>query len=328
MSRFARAFLPLAVIAVAATFACDNQQRDTATLRRTTRMEAASPYSTRADSASFGDEPRKAFGAVGGARTAERRALPVAAPDSGGAEAQTPTTPPEVVPGSMLIRVGEASLQVDSLDIGIQRIREVARRTNSVIANTSMAGGREQTRSASLELRIPSDRFDEAVNGLSPIGKLDSINVTAQDVGEEFVDVQARVANARRLEQRLVELLASRTGKLSDVLNVERELARVREQIERYEGRMRYLRARSSISTLTVAVHEPFPIVADHPGARPMRDAFVQAWKNLVGFTAGIIVSLGVLIPLGIIFGALILLGRRFFPTLRLSPNTPSNKSS
>ena len=78
--------------------------------------------------------------------------------------------------------------------------------------------GKEQTRAASLELRIPSEHFDEAVNGLSPIGKLESVNVNVQDVGEEFVDVQARMVNARRLEQRLIDLLANRTGKLTDVL--------------------------------------------------------------------------------------------------------------
>ena len=235
--------------------------------------------------------------------------------DASGEEgSEAPPQQPEVAPGSMLVRTGEASLQVDSLEIGIARIRDVARRTGAVIANTSMEGGKQQTRAASLELRIPSERFDEAVNGLAPIGKVESVSVTVQDVGEEYVDVQARVANARRLEQRLVELLATRTGKLADVLTVERELARVREQIERYEGRMRYLRTRASISTLSIGIHEPYPIVAEHPGERPIRDAFVQAWRNLVGVTAGLIASLGVVIPLGILVVGLALLARRWFP--------------
>jgi hypothetical protein len=189
-----------------------------------------------------------------------------------------------------------------------------------------MEGGKQQTRAASLELRIPSERFDEAVNGLAPIGKLESVNVSVQDVGEEYVDVQARVANARRLEQRLVELLATRTGKLADVLTVERELARVREQIERYEGRMRYLRTRASISTLSIGIHEPYPIVAEHPGDRPIRDAFVQAWRNLVGVTASLIASLGVVIPLGVLVVALIFIGRRWLPFRALSPTTKSSE--
>lgn len=256
-------------------------------------------------------------GLVGGVAGKTRAVLEnaQAETDALGAEAtEAPPQQPEVAPGSMLVRTGEASLQVDSLESGIARVRDVARRTGAVIANTSMEGGNQQTRAASLELRIPSERFDEAVNGLAPIGKVESVNVTVQDVGEEYVDVQARVANARRLEERLVELLAHRTGKLADVLNVERELARVREQIERYEGHMRYLRTRASISTLSIAIHEPYPIVADHPGERPIRDAFVQAWRNLVSVTAGLIASLGVVIPLGILVVGLALAARRWFP--------------
>jgi hypothetical protein len=266
-------------------------------------------------------QPVAPFGAVGGRVAADTSAavpLPAASPGPKSDATPTDAAMPgeEGQPGSMLVRVGAASLQVDSLDAGIARVRDVARRTGAIVANTQMEGGRERTRSASLQLRIPSEHFDDAVNGLAPIGKLESVNVNVEDVGEEYVDVQARVANARRLEQRLVELLATRTGKLADVLSVERELARVREEIERYEGRMRYLRSRASVSTLTVSVHEPYPIVADRPGARPIRDAFVQAWRNLVGFTAGFIELLGVLIPLGVIVVVLVVVGRRVIPNV------------
>ena len=221
----------------------------------------------------------------------------------------------DVLPGAMLVRTGQASVQVDSLEVGIARVRDVARRTGAVVANTSMQGGKDQLRSASIELRIPSVRFDEAVDGLSPIGKLESVNVSVEDVGEEYVDVQARMENARRLEQRLLQLLATRAGKLSDVLNVEHELARVREEIERYEGRLRYLRTRASVSTLTVNVHEPPPLVATRPGEHPIREAFVHAWRNLVGVTAALIASLGVLLPLGVLAGVLFAVGRRLLPS-------------
>ena len=247
-------------------------------------------------------------------------------PTIGGVRASSEASKPsqatqQITPGSMLVRVGQASLEVDSLEVGIGRVRDMARRTGAVIANTSMEGGREQVRTASLELRIPSERFDEAVNSLRPIGKLESVSVSVQDVGEEYVDVEARMVNARRLEQRLIELLANRTGKLADVLSVEHELARVREQIERYEGRLRYLRSRASISTLTLSVHEPFPIVADRPGTHPIRDAFVQAWRNLISLTAAIIASLGVILPLGLIVIVVALVGRRVIPARIFHPS-------
>jgi hypothetical protein len=182
------------------------------------------------------------------------------------------------------------------------------------IANVSLQSGSQQMRSATLEIKVPSAKFDQAVTGLSAIGKVESVNVSAEDVGEEFTDITARVSNARRLEERLITLLANRTGKLQEVLSVERELARVREEIERYEGRLRYLRTRAAISTLAVIVHEPSPLLGPPPGRNVIVEAFKDAWRHFVGFVAGLIESLGVLVPLALILGAIWLGLRRWQP--------------
>jgi len=202
---------------------------------------------------------------------------------------------------SMIIRTGFAGIEVDSIDAAIARVRALAQRVGGFVANTQVQGGKDQLRTASLEVKIPSDRFDEALAGLAPIGKVESVNVNAQDVGEEFVDIAARVENAHRLEARLIALLANRTGKLQEVLSVERELARIREEIERYEGRMRFLRARVALSTLTIAVHERAPIIVPIAGDGPIVVAMRDAWRNFVGFVATLIASLGVLVPLGVL---------------------------
>ncbi|HEX6574155.1 MAG TPA: DUF4349 domain-containing protein [Gemmatimonadaceae bacterium] len=202
---------------------------------------------------------------------------------------------------SMLIRTGGASIEVRELDPAIMMVRQLATQLGGYVANSSITGGRDQIRSATLELKIPAARYDQAVGGLGAIGKVESVNTNVEDVGEEYVDIDARVANAKRLEERLVNLLATRTGKLEDVLAVERELARVREEIERYDGRLRYLRTRAAVSTLTITVHEPAPILGQNPGDNPIVGALKQAWRNFVGFVAWCIASLGVLVPLGAI---------------------------
>jgi hypothetical protein len=245
-------------------------------------------------------------GAAGGAAGGMQRAAP---PDGmatlsasvgfGDAGAQQPAG--EVLAPAMIIRTGQVVVEVDSLDRAVARVRQIAAQFGGYVASTSFTGGDNQVRGATLELKLPAARFDEALAGLRPIGKVETENVAAQDVGEEFVDVTARVTNARRLEQRLIDLLARRTGKLEDVLAVERELARVREAIERYEGRLRYLRTRSAVSTLAVTVHEPRPVLASQPGVNPIAEAFRDAWRNFVALTAGVIASMGVLIPLGVV---------------------------
>ncbi|MGQ0714642.1 MAG: DUF4349 domain-containing protein [Gemmatimonadaceae bacterium] len=215
---------------------------------------------------------------------------------------------------SMLIRTGTAQLEVDSLEIAMQQVRDLAQRLGGIIANTQLASGRDQIRSATLEMKIPAARWTDALTGLAPIGKVEALNEHTEDVGEEYVDVTARVRNARRLESRLIELLGNRTGRLSDVLAVERELARVREEIERYEGRLRYLLNRVQMSTLTVTVHEAYPVVSARGETGVLGDAFKQAWRNFVGFIAGIISLTGILIPLAVLGVVAWLVWRRWRP--------------
>ncbi len=204
------------------------------------------------------------------------------------------------VAAGMVIRTGQTSIEVDSLEQAVSQVRLLAGRIGGYVANTTMQTGRGQLRSASLELKIPAQRFEEGLGGLAPIGKLESVNVNAEDVGEEFTDVTARMGNSRRLESRLIDLLATRTGKLKDVLDVEQELARVRGEIERYEGRLRYLRAHAVLSTLTIYVHEPLPVVG-HAGSSVIGEAFKQAWRNFVALVAACIRGLGIVIPLGVL---------------------------
>lgn len=220
------------------------------------------------------------------------------------------STLPDIA-SNMIIRTATASVQVDSLEPAVALVRELATRLGGYVGSSGIVTGKNQLRQAAIEVKVPAARFDEVLSGLTPIGKLESVNVTAQDVGEEFVDVSARMDNARRLERRLVDLLATRTGKLKDVLDVERELARVREEIDRYEGRLRYLKAHTAMSTLSVTVHEPMPVVGT-AGKSVMGEAFTQAWRNFVVLLSLAVQSLGVVLPLGFIAAVAWVVTRRW----------------
>jgi hypothetical protein len=213
---------------------------------------------------------------------------------------------------TMVIRTGHASVEVDSLDSAVAGLRLAAERVGGYVANANVVAGRERHRSAMLEVKVPATRFDDLVAGLRPLGRVESVNVSAQDVGEEYVDVTARIGNARRLEERLIDLLATRTGKLQDVLNVERELARVREEIERYDGRLRYLKSRAALSTLTVSLHEPLPITGNPSAGDVVAEAFRRAWRNLLAVVSGGIASLGIVVPLVLAGGMVIAVIRRW----------------
>ena len=212
--------------------------------------------------------------------------------------------------GAMLLRQGQATLEVRHVDDAVARVRQAAAQFGGFVANASVRGGRDETRAASLELRVPSAQFDALVAALGGLGRVESVTASAQDAGDEYVDLAARAANARRFEARLVEMLATRTGKLSDVLSMEQELARVREQVERYEGRIKFLERRASLSILTVALHEPLPLI-ERPNAGPIADAFARAWERALGVVAWCIAALGLLVPGAILVGAVALVVRR-----------------
>ena len=258
-------------------------------------------------------EMRGAPAAVVAEEAARRAPSPPAAPGMAPAEPGTelPSLSQAGISSSMVIRTGDARIEVDSLEIALARLHALAAQVGGYIGNTSMQAGTREVRQATVEMKLPSERFDAARAGLSAIGKVEYVNVQAQDVSEEYVDVTARVENARRLEQRLVALLATRTGRLEEVLSVERELNRIRETIERYEGRLRYLRTRVAVSTLMITVHEEEPLGGELGSGNRIIEAFRDAWRNFVGFLALFIESLGVLIPLGIIAGVIAWLWRR-----------------
>jgi hypothetical protein len=211
----------------------------------------------------------------------------------------------------LIIRTGQASIEVDSLQRSMAELRRIVQRVGGFVADASIQSGRNQVRTATLEVKIPANRFDDLTAGLEPLGRLQFVNVGAEDVSEEFVDLTARAANGRRLEERLIELLRTRTGKLQDVLSVERELARVREEIERMEGRMRFLKTSAQLSTLSVSLYEPAPLVAQ-PGRSVIGEAFKTAWRNFVGVLAGTIASLGFVVPVLAFGWGVLVLARRY----------------
>jgi hypothetical protein len=215
--------------------------------------------------------------------------------------------------GAMLVRHGQASIEVRRVDDAVLRVRQAAQQLGGFVANTALRNGKDEQPSASLELRVPTAQFDQLLNELKAFGRVESVSANAEDVGEEYVDLGARAANARRVEARLVEMLASRTGKLSDVLTVEQELARVRQEIERHDARLRWLERRASLSSFTLTLHEQLALI-DRTTNGPIAEAFAVAWRRLLGVIAWFIGALGVLVPVVVVIGGAIVIVRRLRP--------------
>jgi len=153
-----------------------------------------------------------------------------------------------------LIKTGRVQVAVDAYAPFQRALDGWLRAQGGYISDTNLSHHAGEVSWASLTVRVPADRFDTLVGWTEERVQVESLDINAQDVTAEWVDVQARIDNGRRAEQRLQELLATETASLSDVLEVERELARVRGEIESAEGRMRVLSDRVGYATLSLEV--------------------------------------------------------------------------
>lgn len=120
----------------------------------------------------------------------------------------------------------------------------------------TVTGDKTTARELRGTVRVPGDHMAAALTRLRQIGQAVEDTQGSQDVTDHIVDLDARLASARATEQRLKELLQTRTGKLSDVLEVERELTRVRLDIERLDAEKTNAGRRVSYATIDVTIRE------------------------------------------------------------------------
>ena len=173
------------------------------------------------------------------------------------------TTPAETAPGQsapaaapMLIYTADFALRVER-----ERFDDVLDR---VLTNARERGGYLVARNdTSIQVRVPSARFHESVTAVEGSGEVLRRNVAASDVSEEFHDAEVRLQNLRAVRQRLEEFLR-RAGSMAEALQVEHELERVTAEIDRLQGRMRFLSARVAFSLISVTL-EPRPTVIAAP---------------------------------------------------------------
>ena len=166
---------------------------------------------------------------------------------------------PDAVPGQAGARiVRTATLRIVATDFSGVRsaIDRILQDSGGFVGSITASDRPGATRSIRGDLRIPSGRFDGALAALRALGRVTEDSQNAEDVTSTVVDLDVRVSNARATEKRLSEVLQNRTGRLSDVLEVEREIMRVRTEIEQMESQRKLLDGRIEYATLTLEVNE------------------------------------------------------------------------
>ncbi len=173
-----------------------------------------------------------------------------------GKEAAAPTAALDVV-GRKIVYDARVSLEVRDVDSTANRVKTIAEEFNGYISEMSVSKV-DKVKTGSVTLKVPQADFYTAIQRVEQLGQVKDKKIGSEDVTERYVDLKARLVNAQREEQRLLEIMG-KASQVSDMLNIERELGRIREQIERYTGQLNYLERRVEYSTINVTLSEPSP---------------------------------------------------------------------
>ena len=154
-----------------------------------------------------------------------------------------------------IIKESYLRFQTQDLDKTYAQIKQIVLQNNGFIQsdNTNKS---YNTTTRHLTIRIPTSAFQNTIDSISKhVSYFDSKNISARDVTEEFIDLEARLKAKQTLEKRYLELLA-KANNIKDMLEIERELSNIREEIEAKQGRLKYLEDRVSLSTINIEFYK------------------------------------------------------------------------
>lgn len=202
-----------------------------------------------------------------------------------------------------IIKNADIMIQVDNYSEAAEAIEQKVMLAGGYISSENMNNyGEQENISGYIQVRLPADKFDAFIAGLEELGTIKSRNIYTQDVTEEYVDVESQLKAMRTKEERLLSILEE-SGSLSDILEVEKELANTRSQLESLEGRLRYLDNRTDYSSIGINIQQVTASSQQikNPGFGEIiskaKEAFIKAVNNILILLSNILIFFGALLP-------------------------------
>ncbi|KKP68094.1 MAG: hypothetical protein UR66_C0008G0002 [Candidatus Moranbacteria bacterium GW2011_GWE1_35_17] len=219
-----------------------------------------------------------------------------------------------------VIKNGDLSLKIGSADWAANEISNIVKQKGGEVFSTNFYEAVRGQKSGFMTVKVPVAKFEETVSDIKKIAvQVISESTTGQDVTERYTDLQAQLKNKKAEEESFVKILGT-AGKIDDVLSATREVARVRGEIERLEGKIRFMDSQTDMSTITINLTEDVTIVPISEGWRPwqvVKQSFKELVTNIQGFADGIIrfiiVGIPSLVPFILLIVFLVWAGKKIF---------------
>jgi hypothetical protein len=171
-------------------------------------------------------------------------------------EVPSSPAPSGIADGRKLIRNAQLELQVTSYQTAVERLTSLAAEEHGFVAtqnSSKLPNGKLQ---GTIVIKVAPENLDRFLQKARDLGELKNQTVGTEDVTKNYFDTDARLRNAKRMEERLLEMLQKNTGKVADLLQVEKELGRVREEIEKMQGELKYYDTLVQYATVTISLAE------------------------------------------------------------------------
>jgi hypothetical protein len=185
-------------------------------------------------------------------------------------------TAPETV-GPMIVQTASLSIVAKNYNEASAMIEKLVKGRGGYVEKLDAKAQSGNAREMSVALRIPAKQLDGFLADLRQLGHVEQESQSNEEVSADYVDLQARLKSAQATERRLIELLGTRTGRLEDVLDAERELARVRAEIESMQGQSAVMLHRVSYATVQVQLSEEY-----HERLQSRASTGAKLWNALV----------------------------------------------
>jgi hypothetical protein len=204
--------------------------------------------------------------------------------------------------GPKIVKTADISVIVakDGFDSAWTRASMVADKYGGYVVSSSTAG--VKSKSASMVIRIPASRFDQARTDLAGLGTVDSQSINGTDVTSQFIDLQARLKTWQAQEAVLMRLMA-RANTIAETMTVQNSLQEVQYRIEQIQGQLRELHNQTAFATIQFSMRDQGVPVGPKPVAQKpsLVAALDRAVSGFLGVVSAVVVGLGYLIPLAVI---------------------------
>ena len=232
-----------------------------------------------------------------------------AAPQPGGAKPAPAEAPAKSI--NRIIRyTANVEIVVKNLDATQEAVEALVKSKSGYVAKSELVGQVGDRRSYSWTIKVPVDSFRDAIDAIAKLGTIVRNSSDSEDVTEEFLDLEARLRNMKAEEEVLNKLLKEAAVRIDDVLKIREQIVKNRGEIERAEGRLKYLASVTSFSTIHLMLRE----IQDYvPPTVPtfgsdITGAFSRSYESLVRFGRNVVlvaVSIAPWLPLLLIGGFL-----------------------